>query len=194
MQLCERIKACRQRCGMTQEQVAEALDVSRQAVTKWENGQSAPSTQNLFKLAELFGTTVDFLTAEEQPTTPAQRSILKNTKLWFTVAACYLFFVLVTPFEIDMYTPQLFQLFCMLLNFWTVVWFGVLLYLLLAKKRIGENRGMFVGVLLVTVMGHIILGLFFWQCWVCAGVIVVFLTLLILEKYRENRKKSENST
>ena len=194
MQLNERIKACRQRCGLTQEQVAEALDVSRQAVTKWENGTSAPSTQNLFKLAQLFGTTVDFLVADEKTNTPAQRNILKNAKFWVTVILCYLFFVLVTPFEINMYTPQLFQLFCILLNFWTVAWLGVLLYLLLAKKPAGENRGMFIGVLLLTVVGHVILGLFFWQCWLCAGVIAVFLVLLFLEKYRENRKKSENST
>lgn len=37
------------------------MGVSRQAVTKWESGQSAPSTENLFKLAEVFGTTVDLL-------------------------------------------------------------------------------------------------------------------------------------
>ena len=65
MQLNERIKACRQRCGLTQEQVAEALDVSRQAVTKWENGQSSPSTDNLFRLAALFGTTVDLILPKE---------------------------------------------------------------------------------------------------------------------------------
>ena len=188
MQLHERIKACRQRCGLTQEQVAEALDVSRQAVTKWENGQSAPSTQNLFKLAQLYGTTVDFLVADEKSTTPPQNNILKDTRLWITVIACYLFFVMVTPFEVDMYTPQLFQLFCIFLNFWTVAWLGILLYLLLAKKRMGENRGMFIGVLLLTMVGHVIMGLLFWQCWLCAGVIAVFLVLLFLEKYRKNRK------
>lgn len=40
---------------MTQEFVAEALGVSRQAVSKWETGQSDPSTANLIALAELFG-------------------------------------------------------------------------------------------------------------------------------------------
>jgi DNA-binding XRE family transcriptional regulator len=189
MELYERIKTCRQRCGLTQEQVAEAMNVSRQAVTKWENGSSAPSTQNLFKLAQLFGTTVDFLAQDEKPEVPPQKSILQNTKLWICVICCFFFFVLVTPFEISMYTPQLFQLLCILLNFWTVVWFGVLLYLLLAKKGAGENRGLFMGVLLLTAVGHVILGLFFWQCWVCVGVSVVFLSLLFLEKYRKNRKK-----
>ena len=61
MALGERIKACRQNAGMSQEKVAELLGVSRQAVTKWEVNQSAPNTENLFKLAEIFGTTVDML-------------------------------------------------------------------------------------------------------------------------------------
>ena len=45
----------RSRRGMTQEYVAEALGVSRQAVSKWENGTSDPSTSNLLALAKLYG-------------------------------------------------------------------------------------------------------------------------------------------
>ena len=61
MALGERIRDCRQNAGMSQEKVAELVGVSRQAVTKWEVNQSAPNTENLFKLAEIFGTTVDML-------------------------------------------------------------------------------------------------------------------------------------
>ncbi len=50
----EMIKEHRIRCGMTQEFVAEQLGVSRQAVSKWENGTSEPSTTNLLALAKLF--------------------------------------------------------------------------------------------------------------------------------------------
>ena len=65
MALGERLKACRQHAGMSQEKVAELVGVSRQAVTKWEANQSAPNTENLFKLAEIFGTTVDMLLSSE---------------------------------------------------------------------------------------------------------------------------------
>lgn len=51
----EVIKANRLRCQMTQEFVAEAIGVSRQAVSKWESGASDPSTSNLIALAKLFG-------------------------------------------------------------------------------------------------------------------------------------------
>lgn len=61
MSLGGKIKEQRKHSGLSQEKVAELVGVSRQAVTKWETGQSAPSTENLFKLAEIFGTTVDML-------------------------------------------------------------------------------------------------------------------------------------
>ena len=61
MTLGKRIKSCRQNAGMSQEKVASLLGISRQAVTKWEADQSTPNTENLFKLAEIFGTTVDLL-------------------------------------------------------------------------------------------------------------------------------------
>lgn len=61
MALGDRIKEHRQKVGMSQEKVAELVGVSRQAVTKWESNLTAPSTENLFKLAEIFGTKVDML-------------------------------------------------------------------------------------------------------------------------------------
>ena len=51
----EALKEQRVRCKMTQEFVAEHLGVSRQAVSKWENGTSDPSTSNLLALAKLYG-------------------------------------------------------------------------------------------------------------------------------------------
>lgn len=53
--LAEILKENRLRCKMTQEFVAEALGVSRQAVSKWENGTTDPSTSNLIALAKLYG-------------------------------------------------------------------------------------------------------------------------------------------
>lgn len=75
MSLGERIKEQRKKSGLSQEKVAEFVGVSRQAVTKWETVQSAPSTENLFKLAEIFGTTVDMLLAsdEDEKNSPAEQ-------------------------------------------------------------------------------------------------------------------------
>lgn len=55
----EALKTYRTDCKMTQEFVAETLGVSRQAVSKWENGTSDPSTSNLLALAKLYGVSVE---------------------------------------------------------------------------------------------------------------------------------------
>lgn len=55
------LKEYRTECKMTQEFVAESLGVSRQAVSKWENGTSDPSTSNLLALAKLYGISTEEL-------------------------------------------------------------------------------------------------------------------------------------
>ena len=57
----ETLKAHRTRCQMTQEFEAEALGVSRQTVSKWENGSADPSTTNLLALAKLYGVAAEEL-------------------------------------------------------------------------------------------------------------------------------------
>lgn len=62
----EALKEHRTQCCMTQEFVAEHLGVSRQAVSKWENGTSDPSTSNLLALAKLYGVSAEELLREVQ--------------------------------------------------------------------------------------------------------------------------------
>ena len=54
MKLSEKIYTCRKKAGWSQEELASRLGVSRQAVSKWEQGTSEPSTTNLIKLARVF--------------------------------------------------------------------------------------------------------------------------------------------
>ena len=56
--LSETLKDHRTRCRMTQEFVAESLGVSRQAVSKWETGETDPTMSNLVLLAQLYGVTL----------------------------------------------------------------------------------------------------------------------------------------
>ena len=55
----ETLKEYRTKCKMTQEFVAESIGVSRQAVSKWEQGVSDPSTTNLLALAKLYGVSAE---------------------------------------------------------------------------------------------------------------------------------------
>lgn len=67
MNLGEKIFYCRRRAGFSQEQLAERLGVSRQAVSKWENGDSEPELGKLRLLAEAFGVSTDWLLSGEEP-------------------------------------------------------------------------------------------------------------------------------
>lgn len=62
MTLGEKIQFYRKKNKYSQEKIAELIGISRQAVTKWESNQSAPSTENLLKLADLFEISLDELT------------------------------------------------------------------------------------------------------------------------------------
>jgi DNA-binding XRE family transcriptional regulator len=60
----ETLKAHRIQCHMTQEFVAESLGVSRQTVSKWENGSADPSTTNLLAVAKLYDVPAEELLRE----------------------------------------------------------------------------------------------------------------------------------
>ena len=65
MNLSEKIQLCRKRAGLSQEALAEKLNVSRQAVSKWETGAAEPELSKLRALATAFGVTADWLLSEE---------------------------------------------------------------------------------------------------------------------------------
>lgn len=67
MSLGERITALRKEQNISQGQLAKALEVSRQAVSKWENDQSSPDTLKLIRLAEVLNTEVEYLATGQKP-------------------------------------------------------------------------------------------------------------------------------
>ena len=77
MPMGQKLAALRKKQGLTQEKLAEMLNVSRQAVSKWESGAAYPETEKLIRLSEMYGCTLDDLirdkaseptaTKEEEP-------------------------------------------------------------------------------------------------------------------------------
>ena len=59
--LAEKLMSLRKEKGMSQMELAEKLNVSRQAISRWEVGAAVPSTDNLKMLSELYGVSVDYL-------------------------------------------------------------------------------------------------------------------------------------
>lgn len=103
MRLEEKLTALRREHKMTQAELAEALDVSRQAVSKWERGIASPSMENLVCMGRLFGVPVEQLVDESlalqkkpvemaavaEPQTPPERRGLRAA-LAIALAACLL--------------------------------------------------------------------------------------------------------
>ena len=57
----EKLQSLRQRAGMSQDALAERLQVSRQAVSRWERDETMPETDKVVALADIFGVTTDYL-------------------------------------------------------------------------------------------------------------------------------------
>jgi len=66
MTLGEKIKQIRNTFGLSQEELAAKLNVSRQVITKWETDRGMPDIENLKNLATLFGISVDYLLDDEK--------------------------------------------------------------------------------------------------------------------------------
>ena len=60
----EKLMTLRKKSGMSQEELADQLGVSRQAVSRWELGSTQPDAPNLLKLSDLFGVSIDWLLRE----------------------------------------------------------------------------------------------------------------------------------
>ncbi len=65
MILADKIIRLRKRCGWSQEELAEKMNVSRQAVSKWEGAQTVPDLEKILQLSVLFGVTTDYLLKDE---------------------------------------------------------------------------------------------------------------------------------
>lgn len=61
MDLANRIQSLRKQKGLSQEELADRLGVSRQAVSKWESAQSVPDVEKIIALSEFFEVTTDYL-------------------------------------------------------------------------------------------------------------------------------------
>ena len=88
MELYEKLMQARKTAGLTQADVAARLDVSRQAVSRWESGQSKPSTEKLLALGALYGVSIDGLLNAENAEQPVSKedSNLSEAKITETAA------------------------------------------------------------------------------------------------------------
>ena len=79
MNLQSKIIDLRKQSGMSQEDMAEKLNVSRQTISRWEVGSSRPDAENLRQLSQLFGVTSDYLLNDDY-TSDSDLTLVKNAE------------------------------------------------------------------------------------------------------------------
>lgn len=100
MKLPDKIMKHRKSNGWSQEDLAEKLNVSRQAVSRWENGTALPDAQNLLQISKLFGVSADYLLnddyesdndipAVKTATEEAEALLWKKKHLHLIAAICF---------------------------------------------------------------------------------------------------------
>lgn len=101
MEFCEKLQKLRSDEGLTQEELAEKLFVSRTAISKWESGRGYPSIDSLKAIAKHFHVTIDELIGTEEIVTLAERdkqaSVKKYTTLLCGVLDCFTVLLLFLP-------------------------------------------------------------------------------------------------
>lgn len=81
MALSEKLYTLRRKNGLSQEQLAEQLNVSRQAISKWEAGQSIPESDKLLSISNYFNVSLDYLMKEDETQDTISETEHINTSL-----------------------------------------------------------------------------------------------------------------
>ena len=86
MKLPDKIIKHRKATGWSQEDFAEKLNVSRQAISRWENGTALPDAQNILQISKLFGVSADYLQNDDYESDndiPAIKTATEETETLF---------------------------------------------------------------------------------------------------------------
>ena len=81
MNVSEKIRTLRKSKGMSQEELAGQVNISRQAVSRWENGTALPDADNIVQLSKLFGVTTDYLLMDSYESDEDSPKIKENKKI-----------------------------------------------------------------------------------------------------------------
>ena len=127
MEISEKLKEARQKTGMTQDQIAEKIMVSRVTVSNWENGKSLPDIVSLISLSDLYGISLDELVKGDSRMTEKvkkdARDAESNKRLILTVAV--LVIVVLLMYAISIVVGGGFRDFCEAALPWVLMAIGL---------------------------------------------------------------------
>lgn len=83
MNIADRIKYLRKQKGYSQEELADKVGVSRQAVSKWESEQSTPDLEKIIAMSDIFEVTTDYILKGIEPVSTSNRKTIRTLYLGF---------------------------------------------------------------------------------------------------------------
>lgn len=144
MQFHDKLLKLRKKAGMTQSELAEAVNVSRQAVSKWEMGTAVPDVENLILLGKLFSVSIDFLVNEsmtsefDNPIIKATTGVYKITLSFILVRVTLVIAVILVAGTVGMVTKSSVSVLLILsvMCFFVLIYYVVrLLFIFLSSKK-----------------------------------------------------------
>ena len=185
IKLADRLIELRKQNRLSQEALAEKLGLSRQAISKWERGESSPDTDNLIALAELYGISLDELLGNESVTKENQEVKKDKKENKLLKASPILFLVAIAVYVVGGIALGG--------KWWAVMWILftlVLSFTLYSASKSVEKRGLktlltTVAVVLATVSVYVLLGMLFslWNvAWIVFLLIPAYIYIAVLKK------------
>ena len=163
MEIGEKIRKLRTDAGMTQEELAAKLLVTRTAVSKWETGKGWPGVDSLKLIADEFGATIDSLVSDEDVLSKREIEDRQSLRLYCAAIACAVAAILAAAIGMSgvFVLPPLATTACR----WIAVW-GMISYVMLSfafsrasermsKRRVLASRVVVILVVLVVMMGFV---------------------------------------
>jgi len=142
MEIEKRLKDAREQAGLTQEQVAEAVMVSRQTISNWENAKSLPDIISVIKLSDLYKISVDELLKGDQR---MQKKIEKDANIARTNKRVILVTAIITMAVLAIYLVSVlvggsFNDFCENAIKWVLVGIGIAFAMTYLRNMNGNNK------------------------------------------------------
>lgn len=154
----EKLQKLRSREGLSQDALAELLDVSRQAVSKWERNEAMPEAEKIVRISRRFGVTTDYLLMEDAPERPtgSGREFLRGLGDWYARRGWLLGVpaALWGGWRLLGLSAQWGSVSQLVLEGNMSVVQGVLWLLLVCKERAGAAVGVLLAGILWTLLGH----------------------------------------
>ena len=127
MEIEKKLKDARANAGLTQEQVAEKITVSRQTISNWENGKSLPDIISILNLSDLYQISIDDLLKGDKKMKEKlkkdEKVAKENRRLILTTAIIFIAIAII--YSTSIWAGGTFYDFCASAIRWIVLWIGV---------------------------------------------------------------------